>query len=166
MGGFAEEVDKFLSLSKELEPISTWRSEPDGAEWRAFYTISEGGRSTGRHLEMSVWPARPGLNFMLAINFPPAILRINVATGPHWHDNYRPPPDVPLRVTGNRYFLWHDNRDRIRPGQHGRLIARPLDPGLRNWDNALRWLCASARISVVGHSLETYPSRLTLFGPR
>ena len=37
---------------------------------------------------------------------------------------------------------------------------------LRQWDNALRSLCAEAGIDIAGVVLESYPRRLTLFGPQ
>jgi hypothetical protein len=164
---FVEEVDIFLNVTKRLSGMPVWRAEPAGDEWRAFYEIETvAGVATGRRLDMSVYPQRPGRPFMLAVVWPPPIWRVNVDSGAHWHDNDKPPRGVPRRVVGSRYFTWADNRDRLRPGREARLIARPLEPQHRAWDNALRWLCAGVGIDLAGQALIDYPNRLTLFGPQ
>lgn len=166
MSAFSDQVGAFLAAPKELGPPSAWQQQVDGAEWRAFYGISIGGQLTGSRLEMSVYPALPGGRFMIGINFPPLIMRISVDQDAHRHDNHEPPSGVPRRVVGSRVYHWTDNRDRIRPGTQRHLIARPLDVALRQWDNALRSLCAEAGIDIAGVVLESYPRRLTLFGPQ
>lgn len=162
---FAEEVDAFLRAPKRLAGAPVWRQNPPQTEWRAYYEVEIDGRLSDRRLEMAAYPDQRPASFTICINWPPPILRMTVEGDVHFHDNARPPGGVSHRVIGSRCFLWEDNRTWLRPGYDGPLTARPLDPSLRAWDNALRWLCACARIEITGLTLLDYPNRLTLFGP-
>jgi hypothetical protein len=169
MSDFRNAVDSFLSKNKTLEGIPEWKETARDREMLWFWLLAyENGETTQHRLLIQAQPFTPWAGYCVSVqyyhmerHYP--VVRLNVDTDQHEHVNrFARPPGVPSSVSGNRVYVWEDNRLTFTPDMLGLPYARPLAPKNINFENAIRYMCGMANIKPYGEALPVYPRPTSL----
>lgn len=158
-----EDVDAFLSTTKEIGAFPGWFSDPKTGEYRCATPLLVDGEIVGR-LEIQAYPNEPQPSYRIVLIFmEKCVCRLDCrdADGPHYNDQNRPAGMVLGPIFGQHVHFWSDNRrfagynslpDRLRN-------ARELQPAIKAYDSSFRWFCSEFSIDIAGLQLPQLPPR-------
>jgi len=166
---FQNAVDTFMATKKSLTGIGEWRPAQRVPEQSIFWRLEMAGQLTDHQIKIdarvgSLWN---GFCILLQFNWLGSyyvVMRMNADDPFHTHLNRPPrPAGISAQATGNRQYLWRDNRHAFTPATRHLPFARKLPDGDLHVGEALKNFLALANVDPAGTPMPSYPKRQALF---